>query len=83
MRNVGFSPLPTPLSARGAVGIRRAGTLIRSPIEGRQRDREKQSNGDLRASEVKSQFYNLVIPDRFIGLWDVLGTYGVLNISRK
>jgi exocyst complex component 1 len=49
---VGFSPVPTPLTAKGAVGLRRAGTLIKSPIEGRQRDREKHKNGDLRASEV-------------------------------
>jgi exocyst complex component 1 len=49
MGNVGFSPVSTPL---GAVGMRRAGTLIKSPMESRQRDREKQSNGNLRASEV-------------------------------
>ena len=79
---VGFSPVPTPLTAKGAVGMRRAGTLIKSPMEGRQRDREKQINGDLRASEVKSLSSNLVVPDRFTGLWDVPGTDGILDISR-
>lgn len=80
---VGFSPTPAPLAAKGTVGMRRAGTLIRSPIEGRQRDREKQSYGDLRASEVKSYFCNLVISDQSIGLWDVPGTPCVLDISRR
>ena len=32
--------------------MRRAGTIIRSPIDGRQKDRDKQSDGDLRVSEV-------------------------------
>lgn len=80
--NVGFSPVPTPLTSKGAVGMRRAGTLIKSPLEGRQRDREKQNNGDLRVSEVKSLSCNLVVPDRFTGLRDVPGTDGILDISR-
>ena len=50
--NIGFSSVPAPLATKGAVSILRAGPLLKSPIEGRQRDREKQSNGDLRASEV-------------------------------
>ena len=79
---VGFSPVPTPLTAKGSVGIRRGGALIKSPLEGRQRDREKQENGDLRPSEVKSISCNLVVPDRFAGLWDVLGTDGIPDISR-
>ena len=78
---VGFNPVPTPSTAKGSVGIRR-GALIKSPSEGRQRDREKQGNGDLRPSEVKSISCNLVVPDRFAGLWDVPGTDGILNISR-
>ncbi len=32
--------------------MRRAGTIIKSPRDGRQRDQEKQSDGDQRASEV-------------------------------
>jgi hypothetical protein len=75
--------MPGALATKGAVGMRRAGTLIRSPIEGRQRERERQNNGDLRASEVKFHSCNLVIPNRFIGLWDVPGTRGVLDISRR
>lgn len=81
MGKVGFSPVPTPLTAKGAVGMRRAGTLIKSPMEGRQRDREKQNNGDLRASEVKSLSCNLIVPDRFTGLRDVPGADGIIDIS--
>ncbi|TFK77261.1 hypothetical protein BDN72DRAFT_784249 [Pluteus cervinus] len=46
--------LNTNLTAglRSANTIRRAGTLIRSPIENRQRDRDKGNEGDLRASEA-------------------------------
>lgn len=79
---VGFSPVPTPSTAKGAVGMRRTGTFIKSPVEGRHRDREKQNNGDLRASEVKANSCHLVVPDRFTGLWDVPGTYGIFDISR-
>ncbi|KAF8807747.1 exocyst complex component, sec3 subunit [Phlegmacium glaucopus] len=57
----GFSPVPAPLTGKGTVGIRRAGTLIRSPIEGRQRDREKQSSGDLRASEAFGMFLEQLV----------------------
>lgn len=32
--------------------LRRAGTMIKSPREGRQKDQEKQSDGDQRASVV-------------------------------
>ncbi|KAG6911564.1 hypothetical protein DXG01_011866 [Tephrocybe rancida] len=46
-----FSSTPTTVS-KGTAGMRRAGTIIRSPIEGRNRDREKVPDGDLRASEV-------------------------------
>ena len=69
MGKVGFSPVPTPLTSKGSVGTRRGGTLIKSPLaEGRQRDRERQENGDLRASEVKSISCNLLASDRFAGL---------------
>ncbi|CAA7268018.1 unnamed protein product [Cyclocybe aegerita] len=67
----GFGTVSTPLAARGAAGMRRAGTLIRSPIESRQKDREKQSDGDMRASEVfglfMEQIANLIYhEDEFI-----------------
>ncbi|KAF4623518.1 hypothetical protein D9613_002135 [Agrocybe pediades] len=41
-------------------GMRRAGTILRSPIESRQRDRDKQADGDLRASEVFGLFLEQV-----------------------
>lgn len=52
----GFGGVSTPSISRGAGGMRRAGTLIRSPIEGKQRDKEKQADGDQRASEVFGLF---------------------------
>lgn len=41
--------------------MRRAGTLIRSPIEGKQRDKEKQAEGDQRASEVLQHPLNCIL----------------------
>jgi len=32
--------------------MRRTGTIVKSPRDGRQRDQDKQSDGDQRASEV-------------------------------
>lgn len=52
MNLAGFGVSSTPLGSKEA-GMRRAGTLIRSPIERRQRDKDKQqTDGELRASEV-------------------------------
>ncbi|KAJ7099628.1 exocyst complex component Sec3-domain-containing protein [Mycena crocata] len=49
----GFGPTPTVGTyAKGATGMRRAGTLMRSPMEGRNKDKDKTSDGTLRASEV-------------------------------
>ncbi|KAJ7102098.1 exocyst complex component sec3 subunit [Mycena belliarum] len=49
----GFGPTPTVGTyAKGATGMRRAGTLIRSPLDARNRDKDKASDGTLRASEV-------------------------------
>ncbi|KAF8167736.1 exocyst complex component, sec3 subunit [Crassisporium funariophilum] len=56
-----FSPLPTPLGAKGAGGMRRAGTLIRSPMESRRKDRAEQQDGDLRASEVFGMFLEQIV----------------------
>lgn len=47
----GFGGATAPVSKAGA-GMRRAGTLIRSPLEGRGKDRDKNVSGDQRASEV-------------------------------
>ncbi|KAF5388572.1 hypothetical protein D9757_004587 [Collybiopsis confluens] len=46
-----FSAAPTPTNAKGS-GMRRAGTIIRSPLEGRNKDKDKNASGDLAASEV-------------------------------
>ncbi|KAF8913023.1 exocyst complex component Sec3-domain-containing protein [Gymnopilus junonius] len=55
----GFGVSPSPLTSKDTV--RRAGTLIRSPIERRQREKEKQQNdGELRASEVFGLFLEQV-----------------------
>lgn len=42
---------PTGTTARAAAGVRRAGTIVRSPLESR-RDRKEASDGDMRASDV-------------------------------
>ncbi|KAJ7783605.1 exocyst complex component Sec3-domain-containing protein [Mycena maculata] len=48
----GFGPTPTlGAYSKGATGMRRAGTLMRSPMEARNKDKDK-SDGSLRASEV-------------------------------
>ncbi|KAJ7487422.1 exocyst complex component Sec3-domain-containing protein [Mycena galericulata] len=49
----GFGPTPTVGAyGKGATGMRRAGTLIRSPMEARNKDKDKPSDAALRASEV-------------------------------
>ncbi|KAF9270059.1 hypothetical protein L218DRAFT_888394 [Marasmius fiardii PR-910] len=42
---------PTPTSGK-TTPMRRAGTIIRSPLEPRNRDKDKAPDGDMRASEV-------------------------------
>ena len=42
---------PTGTTARAAAGVRRAGTIVRSPLEGR-RDRKEAGDGEMRASDV-------------------------------
>jgi len=44
-------PTSTTSASKSATNIRRAGTLIRSPIENRNKDRA--SDGDLLAAEVR------------------------------
>ncbi|KAF8213226.1 exocyst complex component sec3 subunit [Mycena galopus ATCC 62051] len=49
----GFGPTPTVGTyTKGVTGIRRAGTVIRSPLDARARDKEKNSDGTMKASEV-------------------------------
>ncbi|KAF5384820.1 hypothetical protein D9615_001378 [Tricholomella constricta] len=47
-----FSSTPATVVSKGAVGMRRAGTIIRSPIEGRHKEKDKTPDGDLRVSEA-------------------------------
>lgn len=54
-----FTPSSTGSSGKAQSGMRRAGTLIRSPMESRNKDKDKSSSstrmtsdGDLRVSEV-------------------------------
>ncbi|KAJ7630772.1 exocyst complex component sec3 subunit [Roridomyces roridus] len=48
----GFGPTPTAGAyARGATGMRRAGTIMRSPMDARNKDKDKSADGK-RASEV-------------------------------
>jgi hypothetical protein len=47
-----FSTSPLVSASRAAAGMRRAGTLIRSPIEGRTNKDKDKADGDMRASEV-------------------------------
>lgn len=48
----GFNSASTTNASKTTSGIRRAGTIIRSPIEGRQKEKDKTSDGSLRVSEV-------------------------------
>lgn len=48
----GFSGVtPTSNAAKAAQGMRRAGTIVRSPLDSR-RDRRDAGDGELRAAEV-------------------------------
>lgn len=49
---------PTPNSSKSTAGMRRAGTLIRSPLDGR-KDKDKSDDGNMRASDVSSNIYNV------------------------
>ncbi|PPQ67093.1 hypothetical protein CVT25_005694 [Psilocybe cyanescens] len=55
-----FGIVSAPSSLKATTGMRRAGTLIRSPMESRQRDKDKQNDGYLRASEVFGLFFEQV-----------------------
>lgn len=48
-----FGTTPTNATYKAAGSIRRAGTVIRSPIEGRRdKNKDKSGDGELQASEV-------------------------------
>ena len=49
---LGFSLTPTGSTSRAPVALRRAGTMVRSPMDGR-KDKEKASDGDMASQEVR------------------------------
>jgi hypothetical protein len=53
LRTSVFAMTPLASASRAAAGMRRAGTLIRSPLEARNKDKDK-SSGDMYAPEVSS-----------------------------
>ena len=50
---LGFSLTPNGPSSRAPGALRRAGTIARSPMDGR-RDKEKASEGDMTTQEVQA-----------------------------
>ncbi|KAJ3575972.1 hypothetical protein NP233_g733 [Leucocoprinus birnbaumii] len=66
-----FSSTPTNPAPKAPSGMRRAGTLIRSPMESRNKDKDKSSSnttnssaadGDMRVSEVFALILDQIIP---------------------
>nr|GAT61106.1 predicted protein [Mycena chlorophos] len=57
----GFGPTPTVSAyAKGATGMRRAGTIMRSPMDTRNKDKDK--DGTLKASEVLTLVLEEIAP---------------------
>ncbi|KAH9175241.1 hypothetical protein EDB89DRAFT_346911 [Lactarius sanguifluus] len=52
--NNSFLLSPTGAASRAPGGLRRAGTIVRSPLDGR-RDKEKAADGDMTVQEVFGQ----------------------------
>ncbi|KAF5375148.1 hypothetical protein D9758_000450 [Tetrapyrgos nigripes] len=52
----------TPTMSKASSGMKRAGTIIRSPLEGRNKDKDKGSDGDMRASEVFALILDQIAP---------------------
>ncbi|KAJ7293415.1 exocyst complex component Sec3-domain-containing protein [Mycena rebaudengoi] len=57
----GITPAAGAIS-KGATGMRRAGTLIRSPMDSRNKDKDKSSDATLRASEVLILILDQIAP---------------------
>lgn len=72
MSSIVFSSTPTGSSIKTPSGMRRAGTLIRSPMESRNKDKERltasslrtstSNDGDMRVSEVLAVVLDQIIP---------------------
>lgn len=48
---------PSGTTAKAAAGVRRAGTIVRSPLESR-KERKEQADGDMKASDVRTVVMN-------------------------
>ncbi|KAJ3989555.1 exocyst complex component Sec3-domain-containing protein [Lentinula detonsa] len=56
-----LSTTPSASNAKPS-GMRRAGTIIRSPLDARNKDRDKNANGELPASEVLASVLEQIAP---------------------
>ncbi|TDL28196.1 hypothetical protein BD410DRAFT_350073 [Rickenella mellea] len=56
-----FALSPTSATYRAVGGLRRAGTVVRSPLDGG-KDKDKQSGGDLRTSEALTLLLDQIAP---------------------
>jgi hypothetical protein len=50
--NLDFAPPPSSSALSRGATMRRAGTIVRSPLESRNKEKEKAKTGDLRGYEV-------------------------------
>ncbi|KAI0068299.1 exocyst complex component sec3 subunit [Artomyces pyxidatus] len=57
----GFAMSPTTTTSRAAGGLRRAGTIVRSPLEGK-REKDRHLDGDMAASEAFGHILEQVSP---------------------
>ncbi|KZT30718.1 hypothetical protein NEOLEDRAFT_1126325 [Neolentinus lepideus HHB14362 ss-1] len=53
---------PTSSGFRAGTGMRRAGTIVRSPLENRRGDRDKPAEADMRAAEAFGQVLEQIAP---------------------
>jgi hypothetical protein len=81
---LGFSLTPIGTSSRAPGALRRAGTMVRSPMDVR-RDKEKAPEGDMTAQEVQAlcSLHAAAYPYRGLGLWQSPGTNLSSNIPRR
>ncbi|KAK7468715.1 hypothetical protein VKT23_003218 [Stygiomarasmius scandens] len=52
----------TPTGSKASSGMKRAGTIIRSPLDGRNKDKDKGPDGDMKASEVFTLVLEQIAP---------------------
>jgi hypothetical protein len=80
---LGFSLAPAGSTSRAPAALRRAGTIARSPLDGR-KDKEKGSDGDIPTQEVRLHC-SLRVDDLSSGLdlWESPGANLPPDISRR